>query len=58
MTRGEVGDKNRKCSIDQTVLFNRSFRLAVAADEGLSFVGRHGPIRYSKDGTQPMTDIF
>ncbi len=38
MTQRAVSDRNRKRSIDQTVLFNRSFHLVVA-DKEVIFVG-------------------
>ncbi len=37
--RGAVGDKNRKCSLDQTVSFHQKCDLAAAADKGMSSVG-------------------
>ncbi len=51
--RRTVGDKNRKCSLDQTVTFNRRFGSAVAANEGMSFVDLHGP-RYSKEAVPEL----
>ncbi len=42
MTRGAVGDKKRKCSVDHNVSLNRSFSLVVVADESIAFVGLHG----------------
>ncbi len=45
MMQDAVVDKNWKCSVDQTVSFNRSFG---SADEGVSFVSFCG-LWYSKD---------
>ncbi len=39
MTRGAAGNKNRKCSIEQTVSLHRSFGTAFAAHEGVSLRG-------------------